>query len=53
MENRTLSASLKVRTREKEKEIFQELCKKNKTTGQAILRECILKYIEVNKDNAR
>ena len=50
MENRTLNAALKVRTKEKEKELFYEACKKNKTSGQAVLREYILKYIEVNPD---
>ena len=50
MQNRTLKADLKVRTKEKEKELFYEMCRKNKTTGQAVLRECILKYIEVNMD---
>ena len=50
MENRTLNAALKVRTKEKEKELFYEACKKNKTSGQAVLREYILKYIEVNAD---
>ena len=50
MENRTLNAALKVRTKEKEKELFYEACKKNKTSGQAVLREYILKYIEVNTD---
>ena len=50
MQNRTLKADLKVRTKEKEKELFYEICRKNKTTGQAVLREYILKYIEVNMD---
>lgn len=50
MENRTLNAALKVRTKEKEKELFYEMCKKNKTTGQAVLRDYILKYIEVNNN---
>ena len=49
MENRTLNARIQCRTKEKEKELFFELCKSNKTKPQTVLREFILKYIEGNK----
>ena len=50
MQNRTLKADLKVRTLPNEKELFYKICKKNNTTGQAVLREYILKYIKQNLD---
>ena len=50
MENRTYNARIQCRTKEKEKEVFYELCKKNKTSVQKVLREFILDYIEGNKD---
>lgn len=35
-----------VRVTEKERDDFQNSCKKNNEKGQDILRECILKYIK-------
>ena len=45
MENRTHNARVQVRLKEKEKELFYELCKKNKLSVQHVLREFILDYI--------
>ena len=50
MENRTYNARIQCRTKEKEKEVFYELCKKNKTSViiiskalLTILQSCITK----------
>ena len=53
MENRKLPARIQCRMSEKEREIFYEICKHNKLTAQDILRNYILHYIEVNKDNVK
>ena len=37
MENRTYNARIQCRTKEKEKEVFYELCKKNKTSVQKVI----------------
>ena len=53
MENRKLPARIQCRMTEKEREVFYEVCKHNKITAQDILRNYILHYIEVNKDNVK
>lgn len=50
MEDRTLSARLYPRVKQKEKELFYNICDLNKVKPQDIIRGFILDYIKENEE---